>query len=203
MKPMLAVAAIGAILAGCASEPNVYYTLTVPVKHASVPAAPNPAPGPYTLAPVTVPAQVDDNLLVVRRNHDELMKLAHDRWSAPLGKQIGNALSVQLTQLLGAAPLSRAQTADQSARVTTVTVDVQRFDMVPAQFALLAATWQVNPPASSKVPQRLTCYTEVSQSVAPGVAPLVQAQQQNIELLAQAISQAWHTGQVGAQTRCQ
>ena len=108
-----------------------------------------------------------------------------------------------LTQLLGAAPLSRAQTADQSARVTTVTVDVQRFDMVPAQFALLAATWQVNPPASSKVPQRLTCYTEVSQSVAPGVAPLVQAQQQNIELLAQAISQAWHTGQVGAQTRCQ
>lgn len=203
MKSSLVVLVFSAVLVGCASEPNVYYTLTVPPSKVVAPVASAAPVGPYTIEPVSVPAQVDDNLLVVRRGNDELMKLAHDRWSAPLGKQIGNALSVQLTHLLGAAALSRAQTASQAGQVTSVTVDVQRFDMVPAQFALLAATWQVTPPASAKTPRRLTCYTEVSQTVVPGVAPLVQAQQVNIELLAQAISQAWHTGQVGDGTRCQ
>jgi uncharacterized lipoprotein YmbA len=201
MKPIVLVL-LGLSLAGCAGEPSVYYTLTAPAQSLK-PQVVSTSGAAYTIAPVTVPAQVDDSLLVVRRGEDGIMKLAHDRWSAPLGKQIGNSLAVQMTHLLGAAPLSRAQTASVAGKFTTVTVDVQRFDLVPGQFALLAATWQVSPPQAAQTPRALICYTELREPVAPGVAPLVQAQQLNIERLAQAISLAWQTGQPGADTRCQ
>lgn len=194
------------LLTGCTSQPNVYYTLTAneSVSLASQhDIAPSTLPGLYTLSSVTVPPPVDDSMLVVRRSDDQLMKLAHDRWSAPLGRQVGNALSVALTQILGMPPLARAQAAGKDEKVTKMSVDIQRFDMVPGQFAALSVAWQITPAGSSRIDQRLTCYTHLSQPVEPGVAPLVKAQQQNIVLLAQAMARAWQTGQQPASTRCQ
>jgi hypothetical protein len=200
------------LLAGCASQPNVYYTLTAsePGADSGVRALSDQAmPGLYTLTTVAVPAPVDDTMLVVRRSDDQLMKLAHDRWTAPLGKQVGNALVVALTRDLGMPPLSRTQAAGKNESVTQFSVDVQRFDMVPGQYAALAAVWQISPNVGTftGVPnrnqkRRLTCYTTLSQAVQPGVAPLVRAQQRNLQQLARAMVQAWVDGQPPASTRC-
>lgn len=201
-----------AVLTGCASQPNVYYTLTASDQGPEENARPLPVdltPGPYTLTSLVVPAPVDDTMLVVRRSDDQLMKLAHDRWTAPLGKQVGNALAVALTRQVGMPPLSRPQATSTGTPVTQISVDVQRFDLVPGQFAAFTAVWQVSsghattgPGQSGRRPP-LNCYTTLSQSVEPGVAPLVRAQQRNIEQLAHAMVQTWLVGQPPASTRCQ
>lgn len=202
MKSYALILASAVLLGGCASQPNVYYTLTAPLNEQVQAVVPDRV-GPYTLASVSVPPQVDDSMLVVRRSGDVLMKLAHDRWSAPLGKQIDNALAVQLTQLLGAPPLSRSQVGGARAQVSQITVDVQRFDMVAAQYAALSAVWQVSAAPGVAAPRNLVCYTELQEPVSPGVAPLVQAQQLNVSRLALAISQAWQAGVTESHTRCQ
>lgn len=213
MKLPLTLVVAAWVLAGCASEPNVYYTLTKqgPVTASASQMSPNAlspdafAPGLYTLTSVVVPPPVDDSMLVVRRSDDVLMKLAHDRWTAPLGQQFSNALSVALTRELGMPPLSRAQTAAQDkppGSVTRMAVDVQQFDLVPGQYAALTALWQITPNQGNEVSAR-TCYTSLSQSVQPGVAPLVKAQQANISELAQAIAVTWRTGTPPTTTRCQ
>lgn len=212
-KSLLTALVMGAALAGCGGTPNVYYTLTANSEQAAAGKAPAAqAPGLYTLGTVNVPPPVDDTMLVVRQSDDQLMKLAHDRWTAPLGKQVSNALAVALTQQLGMPPLSSAQASGKQAPVTKFSVDIQRFDLVPGQFAALTAVWQIRPGASTSTSRSttsnisttsLTCYTELRQSVEPGVAPLVKAQQRNIEQLAQAMSSVWQTGSWPASTRCQ
>lgn len=197
---------VGALLmGGCAGQPSVYYTLTAAPDDTTAGTAVSSAVGLYTITSISVPAPVDDTLLVVRQSDDRLMKLAHDRWTAPLGKQFGNALAVALTRELGMPPLSRTQAAVDG-MVMNISVDVQRFDLVPGQYAELAAVWQLAPGSSSSKSansKKKVCYTQVREAVDPGVAPLVKAQQANILKLAAAISAAWQSGQPGAGTRCQ
>ncbi|MCD8504453.1 MAG: PqiC family protein [Burkholderiaceae bacterium] len=189
-------------LVGCASQPNVYYTLTAPASNEQTKRSALTSVGLYTIASVSVPSPVDDTLIIVRQSGDQLMKLAHDRWTAPLGKQFNNALAVALTHELGMPPVSKTQ-ASGDKRVTSLSIDVQRFDLVPGQYAELAVVWQVVPASTSNKAGRLVCYTQVREMVEPGVAPLVKAQQLNIQKLAQAISRGWQTGQSGPGTRCQ
>jgi len=206
IKPFLTLLVVSGVLVGCASEPNVYYTLTANEQAQATNGQrvlDAGATGLYTLSPVAIPAPVDDVMLVVRRSDDQLMKLAHDRWTAPLGKQVDNALAVALTQVLGMPPLSRSQLAGKDSDVTRFSVDIQRFDLVPGQYAALTAVWQLRGGAANQTPATLTCYTELRQSVDPGVAPLVRAQQLNIAQLAQAMASVWQRGEMPASTRCQ
>lgn len=199
---------LGISLGGCASQPNVYYTLTAAVQpeKATVNQTAQSTVQPvalYTVASVSVPAPVDDTLLVVRRSDDQLMKLAHDRWTAPLSKQFSNALAVALTNELGMPPLSRNQVSGDRP-VATVSVAVQRFDLVPGKYVELAAVWQLTPPnQKGDTPVRLICYTQERLAVEPGVAPLVKAQQQNIIKLAAAIARGLKGEQPDSGTRCQ
>lgn len=195
--------ALAAVLSGCASEPSVYYTLTPPVGAQSQDLSHAPGVGLYALGAVSVPAPVDDVLIVVRQSDDRLMKLAHDRWTAPLGKQVGNALAVALTNELGMPPLARTQAGTDGKDVASVSVDIQRFDLVPGQYAELSALWQITPAKTSSRASRIVCYTKVRESVEPGVAPLVKAQQANIERLAKAVAAGLRAEKSGPQTRCQ
>lgn len=203
IKRVLMLVVSVAALAGCAGQPSVYYTLTPSVDTRSVSASTVAPMGPYSIGSVTVPSPVDDVMIVVRRSDDQLMKLAHDRWTAPLSKQVSNALAVALTRELGMPPLPKSQASVMSG-VTTISVDVQRFDLMPGQYAELAAAWQVSPAGRSDGQAvKLVCYSVLREPVEPGVVPLVKAQQANIERLAQAISAGWRNGQPGSATRCQ
>lgn len=203
MKRSLLFMAVAAALAGCAGQPSVYYTLTPSVDSEPATASALAPVGPYSIGSVAVPAPVDDVMIVVRRSDDQLMKLAHDRWTAPLSKQVSNALAVAMTRELGMPPLSKSQASTIGSGVTTISVDVQRFDLVPGEYAELSAAWQISPDRSDVKRTGLVCYTELRESVEPGVAPLVKAQQANIGRLAQAISAGLRSGNLGSATRCQ
>lgn len=204
IAPIMAVA----LLAGCSTPQTLYYTLSAPPASSSdvqitgqsgastTPVAPvaHVAYVAYRINSMTVPAQVDDSPLVVRQSPDQLMVLTYDRWTAPLSDQFRDALSQALTREMGVPPLQNlASTVQGSANrpVAQVGVDVQRFDLLPGQAALLDVAWQVDRPAQGRQPARsLTCYSEFRTPATPGVAPLVAAQQNNVLKLAGQIGQA-------------
>lgn len=198
LSPWVVVAALS--MSGCASTPMAYYTLSAPVDQIAQASSPGrPSALLYTLAPVSIPAQVDDTPIIVRQSSDRLMVLSYDRWTAPLADQIRDALSQALTAQLGMPPVQNLEATGAPLPSTRVTVDVQRFDLVPAQYALLNAAWRIEPakPAASMI-----CYTSLRESAAPGVVALVAAQQANLQRLAQQLSAALSTGKPPAGSQC-
>lgn len=189
------------VLAGCASTPNVYYTLSPETAVSALAAPSKPLATPYALTPISVPSQVDETPLIVRMAGNRVMVLTHDRWSAPLGELIHNALSQNLTQQLGMPPVRNLGMTDGLSNVTRVIVDVQRFDLVPGQFADLDAVWEVRA-ANARV-RPVICYSRLRQPVDVGVLPLVAAQQANIARLSTEIAAVLSTGKPQASVSCQ
>jgi uncharacterized lipoprotein YmbA len=173
-----------ALLAGCASTPPHYYTLSSPQAAHALADAPGVAP--YALNAVTVPAQVDRNAIVVQQQAGHLLLLSDDLWSAPLGAQLQTALSQGLEARLGRPPVQNLAVGTRDSKVTQIFVDVQRFDMVPGQHVALSAAWRVQFPGGKPT---FTCFTRLTQPVEIGVTALVVGQQRNVQELSQQIAQ--------------
>ena len=173
-----------ALLAGCASTPPHYYTLSSP--QAAHLLADTPGVAPYALNSVTVPAQVDRNAIVVQQKAGHLLLLSDDLWSAPLGAQLQTALSQGLEARLGRPPVQNLALGARDSKVTQIFVDVQRFDMVPGQHVALSAAWRVQFPGGKPT---FTCFTRLTQPVEIGVTALVVGQQRNVQEFSQQIAQ--------------
>ena len=173
-----------ALLAGCASTPPHYYTLSSP--QAAHVLADTPSVAPYALNAVTVPAQVDRNAIVVQQKAGHLLLLSDDLWSAPLGAQLQTALSQGLEARLGRPPVQNLALGARDSKVTQIFVDVQRFDMVPGQHVALSAAWRVQFPGGKPT---FTCFTRLTQPVEIGVTALVVGQQRNVQEFSQQIAQ--------------
>lgn len=190
------------LIAGCASQGTVYYTLATPhAAPSSVTDKQNTTP--YVIKRVSVPADVDDTTLIVRQSNDQLMVLRNDKWTASLGEVLHNALSQALTQAVGTPPLQGVmQNGGTSANDTNqIIVDVQQFEMQPARQSSLAAVWRIN--FADKKQPAITCYSYLSASATAGVAPLVAAQQSNVTSLAQQIAYVLKNKKADKDTNCQ
>jgi len=194
---------ISALLAGCASTTTAYYTLSPAESSSPWPKEPGVIPQAYALSNVAVPAQVDDTPLIVRQSNDQLMVLTYDKWTAPLGEIMRNAISQELTNKMGMPPLQGvlATTYTAKTRVNELAVDVQRFEMQPGKQATLGVVWRVTFHGQDRRP--VTCYTVLSHPATPGVAPLVLAQQRNVAELATRIAQTLSGNTKPDQTTCQ
>jgi len=176
-------------LGGCASAPVHYYTLVAPDTQASgnvaVQAA---APGalPFAVSPVGVPAQADQPQLVVRDGEQRVLLLDGERWIAPLGDELRNALAADLARELRSP--NTTGLSDSGAPGLRIKLDVRRFDSWPGSYALLAGTWSVrvvhgkdHAPAQEAA---VTCASTVREPVGAGYAALVQGHQRAIATLA-------------------
>jgi len=177
------------LLASCASTTTAYYTLSAAESLAGSRKEGAAIPHAYAISRVTVPAQVDDTPLIVRQSNDQLLVLTYDKWTAPLGEIVRNAISQELTNKMGMPPIQGvlATTFTAKTRVNEVAIDVQRFEMQPAKQASLGVVWRVTFHGQDKRP--VTCYAVLSNAATPGVAPLVLAQQRNVAELASKIAQ--------------
>lgn len=155
---------------------------------------------PYKLDRVTVPPQSDDLSLVVRDGNDRLLVLTYDRWTVSLSDELTQALSLTLTDEIGMPPTQSWSLVATNLPHYDIQVDVRRFEMVPGRSANLSASWKIKFTHVEKEPLRsapsikhetfdLTCFANFSRAVQPGVLPLVQAQQKNIQQLSQKIAQ--------------
>ena len=163
---LIALMALGA----CRSDPIQFHTLT--------PAQPAPsfhtAPDEILIEGVSVPPQVDRPQLVIRQGDSSLAILETQWWGATLVDELRSALVDQLSTVRAAHKLS-------------LRVDVQRFDSVPGQYALLDARWRLR---AREANIQLTCRSTLQTAAGGSIDEVVIAQQANVKRLVAMISQA-------------
>jgi len=133
----ISIALAAAAASGCGTTaPSRFYTLDV----AAVSDGAAPVSYPIMVGPVSVPAAVDRPEFVVQAAPNRVDVDEFNRWAAPLNDSIAQAVAGNLVKLLGTPNVAAAPLAnfDPAYRVT---IDVQRFDSVPGQAALLEAVW--------------------------------------------------------------
>jgi uncharacterized lipoprotein YmbA len=94
------------------------------------------------VGPVSVPGSVDRPEFVVQVAPNRVEVDEFNRWAAPLGEAIARSVAGDLAALLGTPDVATAPFANFDP-VYRVTINVQRFDSVRGEAALLEAVWTV------------------------------------------------------------
>lgn len=174
-KALLASAII--LLGACRSEPVRFHTL-LPAHSGEF----HSSGAEIRIETLSVPPQVDRQQIVVRQSQSSLAVLESQWWGASLLDEIRSALADQLSSGAG--------------RKMSVRLDVQRFDSVPGQYALIDVKWRLRDlEATDKA--RITCRSISKTPAGPSIDDVVIAHQNNLRLLAADISQtagkdSWH-----------
>jgi len=196
MRSIQAAACIGmaALLAACATtDSDHFYTLNgsaTPVPKAQAAAQ----PVYIEMLAVNVPAQVKRKELVVTTGAGQVDMLDHHRWIGPLADEIGHALSLQVSAELGAIDVYRTP-YPAGAAPYRISTNVQRFESVPGQYALLDATWSVRQVGSETV---LTCRSVLREPVGQGYDALVAGHRAALAKLGNAMAAAVRKGPGGS-----
>jgi uncharacterized lipoprotein YmbA len=179
------LAALTLCLGGCASAPTHYLTLVPGAASSANRSSRTPR---FTVVAVTVPSQVDQPELVVRQSDGTVALLEKERWIAPVGDEIRAALTLSLNRKWddAASPMPMPTPDDAKAAPPSVQIrlDVQRFDSVPGEYALIAAisTLKFAPPGGPV--HSASCRISVRVPVAAGFAALARGHQTAIDAIA-------------------
>ncbi len=130
--------AIAFVAAACSSAQPHYYTLD---------STPAPASGPAAkmavmVGPVTVPASVDQPQFVIKAAANRVEVEEFNRWASPLNEGIARAVAGDLAAQLGTPDVVAAPLAN-FAPDYRVAIDVQRFESIRGEAAVLEAVWVV------------------------------------------------------------
>jgi uncharacterized lipoprotein YmbA len=156
---VIPIAAMAAAVSGCSTTaPARFYTLDV----TAVSDGAAPASYPIMVGPVSVPAAIDRPQFVVRVAPNRVDVDEFNRWAAPLNDAIAQVVAGDLVKLLGTPNVAAAPMAnfDPAYRVT---IDVQRFESIPGQAALLEAVWTVHGTAGAQTRSGRTVAREAVQ----------------------------------------
>lgn len=160
------------MLTACRSEPIQFHTLT--------PAQPSNASrtsaADIQIEGLSVPPQVDRPQIVIRQGNSGLAILETEWWGASLSDELRTAL---IDQLVNSNPQ----------RKVSVRLDVQRFDSIPGQYALIDVKWRLRSLGESDN-ALVTCRSRLQTPSGPSIDELVAAQQNNVRRLAALINQA-------------
>ena len=137
---MVSIAIVAAAASGCGtSAPSRFYTLD-PTALSDGAA---PVNYPIMVGPVSVPAAVDRPEFVVQAAPNRVDVDEFNRWAAPLNDAVAQVVAGDLVKLLGTPNVASAPMAN-FVPAYRVTIDIQRFDSVPSQAALVEAVWTVH-----------------------------------------------------------
>jgi len=134
-----------AVAAGCSTAPARFYSLDSTATADSAPAA----RASVMVGPVTIPASVDQPEFVVRVAANRVEVDEFNRWVAPLGDGIARAVAGDLVVLLGSPDVAAAQLANFKPDYR-VTIDVQRFESIRGDAAVVEAVWTVRKTAGGE-----------------------------------------------------
>ena len=164
-------------LSACASDPVNFHTLVVPAH--GQPAARTAPPMEIRIEPVTVPPQVDRTQLVIRQGRSGLQVLETEWWGATLADELQSALRDQLNPPPTATPTTSGAASLQ--------VDVQRFDSVLGEYALLDVKWGLK---VQGVKGETRCHTVLRTPAGETLETLIEAHQTNLTRLSALIAEA-------------
>jgi uncharacterized lipoprotein YmbA len=156
---LLSIAWVAAASAACsATQPSKFYQLDSTATPGSAPSAPDAV----IVGPVSIPASVDQPQFVVQVAPNRVEVDEYNRWIAPLGDSIARVVAGDLATLLGTPDVATAPFA-HFAPVYRVTIDVQRFDSIQGEAAVLDAVWVVHKASSGSTRQGRTVAREAVQ----------------------------------------
>jgi uncharacterized lipoprotein YmbA len=186
MARLLLIVLVATALTACGTSPSRFYRLDSA-------ATPNGAPSVQTsvmVGPVSVPAAVDRPEFVVQVAPNRIEVEEFDRWDAPLDDSIARAVAGDLSVLLATPNVTSAPLADFSPAYS-VTINVQRFESVKGEAALVDAVWAVRSTAGGKTRSGRTIARETVQG--EGFDPLAAAHSRAIAKLSSDIAAAIRT----------
>lgn len=190
---LFVAAALALAVAACSSPPVHYHTLTAPAPAGAQSGAPFDTPFAIEVLPVGIPAQLDQERLVVRQDAAGLVIQDGERWSGPYADEIRNALAVQLAGRLHTQDVTGLGKSPGQA-VMRVQVQVRRFDAWVGDRVSFEATWRLGL-AGAKDDARLLCTSRLNVPARGAYPELVRAQQQVLAQLAAEIAgsaRAWN-----------
>lgn len=188
IRPLL-LTACALALAACSSPPVHYHTLLAPTM---APGTGTPAAFAIDVLPVGIPAQLDQQQLVVRDGASGLVVQDGERWSGPYADEIRNALAVQLATSLNVRDVTGLGNTSGTT-VMRIQVQVRRFDAWVGDKVQFEGTWRLNL-AGADAKARLLCSSRFEVPARGGYPQLVQAQQLVLGKLAAEIAagaRAW------------
>lgn len=175
-------------LTACASNPVHYYTLVAPATATSATSTTARAAAPLAInvLPVGIPAQLDQQQMVVRSGTGTAVILDNERWVAPLGDELRAALSSALVEQLGARNITGLPRPSNQT-VMSIRTQVRRFDAWPGRMAQFEADWVVG--VQQDTPgTRMSCSTRLNEVAPGGYDDMVRVQQRMIEQFAARIA---------------
>ncbi len=151
---LIAIALVATAAVGCgASALARFYTL----ESTAIPQAAPAAQEAVMVGPVSVPAEVDQPQFVVQVAPNRVEVEDFNRWAEPLSDGIARAVAGDLAAQLGTPDVVTAPAANFNPAYQ-VTIDVQRFESIRGQTALVEAVWAVRRTAGG--------YTRMGRTVA-------------------------------------
>jgi uncharacterized lipoprotein YmbA len=145
---------VAAAISGCsASAPTRFYTL----ESTALPQAAPAAHEAVMVSPVSIPAEVDQPQFVVQVAPNRVEVEDFNRWASPLSDGIARAIAGDLAAELGTPDVVTASAANFHPGYQ-VTIDVQRFESIRGEAALVEAVWAVRRTADG--------YTRMGRTVA-------------------------------------
>ncbi len=156
---VIAIAFVAAAAASCSTTATSrFYTLdsTATADGASS------ARGSVMVGPVTIPAAVDRPEFVVQVAANRVEVEEFNRWVAPLSDAIARVVAGNLVVILGTPDVATAPLANFNPAYL-VTIDVQRFDSIRGQAAVLEAVWTVRKTAGGTTRSSRTSARETVQ----------------------------------------
>jgi uncharacterized protein len=157
----IAIACIAVVAASCTTTATSrFYTLASTATADGVPST--PAQGSVLIGPVTIPAAVDRPEFVVQVAANRVEVEEFNRWVAPLSDSIARVVAGNLVVILGTPDVAAAPLANFNPAYL-VTIDVQRFDSIRGQAAVLEAVWTVRKIAGGETRSSRTVARETAQ----------------------------------------
>jgi uncharacterized lipoprotein YmbA len=176
-----ALCALAGLLAGCSSPASRFYTLNGTATAAGGP----PSAVSVTVGPVSVPATVDRPQIVVNTSANSVDVDEFNRWASPLQNNISRVVAENLGVLLGAPQVTQSLGVESDFRVA---IEVQRFESMPGDSAILDAAWMVRRAKDGRIETgRTTVREAVPQK---GYDALVAAHSRAVGRLSQDIASA-------------
>lgn len=161
--------ALAALVAGCASKPDNYYTLASPV--AAADAAPSTlggaAPLYIELAPVAVPERFARPQMVVRQPNGSVQVevLEQHRWASSFENELRDALASGIAGRLGALDVTKGG-RQTSQPVWRIAVQLQQFDAVDGGRVDAGFSWTLR---RSDEARTLVCQLNLGEAVGSGM----------------------------------
>jgi len=155
---LISITLMVALATGCSTAPSKFYSLASTATADGTP----PTSAAVMVGPVTIPAAVDQPEFVVQVAPNRVQVDEFNRWVSPLGDSIARAVAGDLVVLLGTPEVANSQLANFVPDYR-VTIDVQRFESIQGQAAVVEAVWTVRKSAGGEVRSGRTVAREAVQ----------------------------------------